>query len=86
MLLGPAADGALLAIGILDLNGDGPVIIHAMPLRTKFYRFLERGRRSAATSRRPVAPEGSQVSEMPPEMTGRRPDRATTANRIGKAN
>lgn len=25
MLLGPAADGAMLKIGILDLNGDGPV-------------------------------------------------------------
>lgn len=41
MLLGPAADGAMLAIGVLDLNGDDPVIIHAMPLRTKFSRFLE---------------------------------------------
>ncbi len=40
MLLGPAADGALLEVGVLDLDGDDPVIIHAMPIRTKFYRFL----------------------------------------------
>ena len=40
MLIGPAADGALLEIGVLDLDGDDPVVIHAMPLRSKFYRFL----------------------------------------------
>jgi len=41
MLIGPASDGALLEIGVLDLEGDDPVIIHAMPLRPKFYRILE---------------------------------------------
>ena len=40
MLIGPAADGALLEIGVLDIDGDDPVVIHAMPLRPKFYRFL----------------------------------------------
>ena len=40
MLIGPASDGALLEIGILDIDGDDPVVIHAMPLRPKFYRFL----------------------------------------------
>ncbi len=40
MLIGSARDGALLEIGILDLDGDDPVVIHAMPLRSKFYRFL----------------------------------------------
>ena len=40
MLLGPASDGALLEVGVLDLDGNDPVIIHAMPLRPKFYRFL----------------------------------------------
>lgn len=40
MLIGPAADGALLEIGVLDLDGEDPVIIHAMALRPKFYRFL----------------------------------------------
>ena len=40
MLIGPAKDGALLEIGVLDLEGDDPVVIHAMPLRQKFYRFL----------------------------------------------
>jgi hypothetical protein len=41
MLIGPATDGALLEIGVLDIDGDDPVVIHAMPLRQKFYRFLE---------------------------------------------
>ena len=40
MLIGPASDGALLEIGVLDLEGEDPVVIHAMPLRQKFYRFL----------------------------------------------
>jgi hypothetical protein len=40
MLLGPAVDGSLLEIGILDFEGDDPVVIHAMPLREKFYGFL----------------------------------------------
>lgn len=40
MLIGPASDGALLEIGVLDLEGDDPVIIHAMPLRQKFYPML----------------------------------------------
>ncbi len=40
MLIGPATDGALLEIGILDIDGDDPVVIHAMALRRKFYRFL----------------------------------------------
>jgi hypothetical protein len=42
MLIGPAPDGALLEIGVLALEGDDPVIIHAMPLRPKFRRFLGR--------------------------------------------
>lgn len=41
MIIGPAADGALLEIGVLDLDGDDPVVVHAMPLRPKFCRFLE---------------------------------------------
>lgn len=40
MLIGPARDGALLEVGVLDLEGDDPVAIHAMALRAKFYRFL----------------------------------------------
>lgn len=40
MLIGPATDGALLEVGILDFDGDDPVAIHAMPLRRKFDRFL----------------------------------------------
>jgi hypothetical protein len=35
MLVGPAADGTLLEVGILDLEGDDPVVIHAMPARPK---------------------------------------------------
>lgn len=41
MLIGPATDGTLLEVGVLDLEGDDPVLIHAMALRPKFYRFLE---------------------------------------------
>ena len=40
MLIGPATDGALLEIGVLDLDGEDPVVIHAMSLRAKFYRLL----------------------------------------------
>ena len=40
MLIGPAIDGTLLEVGVLDMDGDDPVAIHAMPLRPKFYRFL----------------------------------------------
>jgi hypothetical protein len=40
MLIGPSSDGALLEIGLLDLEGDDPVVVHAMALRPKFHRFL----------------------------------------------
>jgi hypothetical protein len=40
LLVGPATDGALLEVGILDIDGDDPVVIHAQPLRPKFHRFL----------------------------------------------
>jgi hypothetical protein len=43
MLIGPAQDGTPLEIGILDLNGEDPVIIHAMRLRPRFYRSSGRG-------------------------------------------
>lgn len=46
MLIGPAPDGALLELGVLALEGDDPVIIHAMPLRPKFRRFLGREKSS----------------------------------------
>ena len=41
MLVGPAPDGTVLEIGVLDLEGDDSVVIHAMPLRHKFYPLLE---------------------------------------------
>lgn len=40
MLIGPAFDGALLEIGVLAIDGDDPVVIHAMLLRSTFHRFL----------------------------------------------
>ncbi len=40
MLIGSASDGTLLELGVLDLDGDDPVIIHAMPLRPRFHPFL----------------------------------------------
>ena len=39
MLIGPARDGAPLEIGVLGLDSDDPVILHALPMRAKFYRF-----------------------------------------------
>lgn len=43
VLIGPASDGALLGIGVLDIEDDDSVVIHAQPLRPKFHRFLGRG-------------------------------------------
>jgi hypothetical protein len=43
MLIGPARDGTPLEIGVLDLNGDDAVVIHAMRLRPKFYQFISQG-------------------------------------------
>jgi hypothetical protein len=40
MLIGPAADGALLEIGVLGIEGEDAVIVHAMALRSRFYGFL----------------------------------------------
>jgi hypothetical protein len=40
MLIGPARDAAPLELGVPGLDSDDPVIIHALPLRAKFYRFL----------------------------------------------
>jgi len=40
MLIGPASSGAMLEIGVLDFDGDEPVVVHAMPLRPKFHSFL----------------------------------------------
>lgn len=43
MLIGPARDGAPLGIGVLDLNGADPVVIHAMRLRPKLYPLIGQG-------------------------------------------
>lgn len=40
MLIGPARDGTPLEIGIPDLNGEDPVVIHAMRLRPEFYLLI----------------------------------------------
>lgn len=40
MLIGRAADGNLLEIGVLDLDGEHPVVIHAMELSREFYGIL----------------------------------------------
>ena len=34
------AEPARKQVGVLGLDGDDPVVIHAMPLRPKFYGFL----------------------------------------------
>ncbi|MBA3991604.1 MAG: hypothetical protein H0X54_11320 [Propionibacteriales bacterium] len=41
MLIGPGRDAMMLEIGVLGFEGDDSVVIHAMPLRPKFYRFLD---------------------------------------------
>lgn len=40
MLIRPASDGAIMEIGVLAIDGDDPVVVHAMALRPKFHRFL----------------------------------------------
>jgi len=40
MFIGPDRNGALLEVGILDFDGDDPVIIDAMALRHEFYPLL----------------------------------------------
>lgn len=40
MLIGPDTAGRMLEVGVLDIDGDDAVAIHAMPLRPKFHRFL----------------------------------------------
>jgi len=42
MLIGPARNGTLLEIGILDADGDDPVAIHAMPARPSLLRGDQR--------------------------------------------
>ncbi len=37
MRVGPALDGDLLEVGILGIDTDDPVIVHAMPARTNTY-------------------------------------------------
>lgn len=41
MLIGPAGDGQLLEIGIVGLDSEDPVVLHAMSLRPKFHPFLQ---------------------------------------------
>lgn len=40
MIIGAASNGALLEVGILGEDSDDPVIIHAMPLRRSYYKYL----------------------------------------------
>jgi hypothetical protein len=42
LIIGPDRVGALLELVVLDPDTE-PVIIHAMALRAKFHRFLEKG-------------------------------------------
>ncbi len=45
MSIGAARDGALLEIGVLDFEGEDPVIIHVMRLRPKFNPLLGKPKR-----------------------------------------
>ncbi|GAA5114024.1 hypothetical protein [Haloechinothrix salitolerans] len=42
LYIGADAGGRLLEVVVIDPDGEQPAIIHAMPLRPKFYRFLAR--------------------------------------------
>lgn len=42
LYIGADTGGRLLEVVVLDPDGDEPAIIHAMPLRAKFYRYLAR--------------------------------------------
>ena len=39
MVLGPSRSAELLEVGVLNLETD-PLVVHAMPLRPKFYPYL----------------------------------------------
>jgi hypothetical protein len=36
MRVGPAQDGSLLEVGVLGIDTDDPVIVHAMPCRPRY--------------------------------------------------
>jgi hypothetical protein len=38
--LGPARDGSPLEVGVLGFDGEDPVVVHAMPLRRKYFPYL----------------------------------------------
>jgi hypothetical protein len=38
--IGPDRNGAIWEVGVLDFDGDDPVIIHAIALRLEFYPVL----------------------------------------------
>jgi hypothetical protein len=40
MLFGADRAGNLLEVGVVDVQTNDPVIVHAMPLRKKFNRYL----------------------------------------------
>jgi hypothetical protein len=40
MIIGASRDGTLLEIGILGESGDDPWIVHAMPLRSGYRKYL----------------------------------------------
>jgi hypothetical protein len=54
MLIGRARNGTPLEIGVLDLNGEDPVVIHAMRLRPKFYPLIRQGRTACQMSASPT--------------------------------
>lgn len=43
LVLGPARDGAILEVVVMD-RPQGPAVIHAMAMRAKYRALLERGR------------------------------------------
>lgn len=40
LIIGADQSAQLLELVVVDVNGEDPRTIHAMPLRAKFYRYL----------------------------------------------
>lgn len=40
MIIGAACNGSLLEIGVIDADDEDAVIVHAMPLRRSYHKYL----------------------------------------------
>jgi hypothetical protein len=82
MLIGPATDGALLQIGVLHIDGDDSVVIHAQPLRPSPTGFSDEAIMTRHTDKKSSRPP-SDSRASPTHSTQRPPTwkRPTTSAR-----